>query len=200
MTEMPTAGHERDMSSSFARCAGLLVLALAALPAAAQDDIRTPATTVVAPDKMPRIARVDERFQSYNVEMAELTGGAFWLPPRRVSHLTKPVSQMDTYDLLARGIHVENAPRKLPSHKADIHRMQDAGFNVEDCGPFIQVPVVAFKALERGDFDTISPGTDPQETNCRAYPTPDGGWLINRYGIRAEQEKPGWKEKTFDSL
>jgi heparanase len=37
-------------------------------------------TTVVTPDKMPRIATVDERYQSYNIEMAELTGGQFWIP------------------------------------------------------------------------------------------------------------------------
>ena len=29
---------------------------------------------------MPRIAAVDERFQSYNVEMVEVTGGRFWRP------------------------------------------------------------------------------------------------------------------------
>src|SRR5262249_27344140 len=29
---------------------------------------------------MPRIAVVDERFQSYNIEMVEITGGAFWKP------------------------------------------------------------------------------------------------------------------------
>jgi len=34
----------------------------------------------VAPEKMPAIATVDERYQSYNIEMAELTGGQFWKP------------------------------------------------------------------------------------------------------------------------
>ena len=32
------------------------------------------------PAKMPRIGTVDERFQSYNVEMLEVTGGKFWKP------------------------------------------------------------------------------------------------------------------------
>ena len=32
------------------------------------------------PAKMPRIATVDERFASYNIEMAEVTGGNFWKP------------------------------------------------------------------------------------------------------------------------
>jgi heparanase 1 len=29
---------------------------------------------------MPRIGTVDERYQSYNVEMFEVTGGKFWKP------------------------------------------------------------------------------------------------------------------------
>ncbi len=34
----------------------------------------------VDPASMPRIANVDERFGSYNVEMAEVSGGNFWKP------------------------------------------------------------------------------------------------------------------------
>jgi len=34
----------------------------------------------LAPTNMPRIGSVDERFQSYNVEMVEVTGGPFWKP------------------------------------------------------------------------------------------------------------------------
>ncbi|GAA0539882.1 hypothetical protein FHS83_003769 [Rhizomicrobium palustre] len=32
------------------------------------------------PGKLPRLGAVSERFQSYNVEMIEVTGGAFWRP------------------------------------------------------------------------------------------------------------------------
>lgn len=32
----------------------------------------------ITPDRMPKIATVNERFQSYNVEMIEVTGGRFW--------------------------------------------------------------------------------------------------------------------------
>lgn len=39
----------------------------------------TPSLTI-APDSMRRIATVDERFLSYNVEMAEIIGGNFWKP------------------------------------------------------------------------------------------------------------------------
>ena len=34
----------------------------------------------IAPASMARIGTVDERFQSYNVEMVEVTGGEFWKP------------------------------------------------------------------------------------------------------------------------
>ena len=32
------------------------------------------------PAKMTRIGTVDERFQSYNIEMVEIIGGRFWKP------------------------------------------------------------------------------------------------------------------------
>src|SRR5688572_22881626 len=34
----------------------------------------------VTPAKMARVGTIDSRFQSYNVEMLEVTGGAFWKP------------------------------------------------------------------------------------------------------------------------
>jgi heparanase 1 len=36
----------------------------------------------VTPSSMPLIGTVDERFQSYNIEMVEITGGRFWRPYR----------------------------------------------------------------------------------------------------------------------
>ncbi|HKF48190.1 MAG TPA: hypothetical protein VKB38_12590 [Terracidiphilus sp.] len=36
----------------------------------------------LAPQKMPAVGHVDERFQSYNIEMVEVTGGRFWAPYR----------------------------------------------------------------------------------------------------------------------
>jgi hypothetical protein len=34
----------------------------------------------ITPASLPRIGTVDERFQSYNIEMVEVTGGRFWKP------------------------------------------------------------------------------------------------------------------------
>jgi heparanase len=37
-------------------------------------------TVSVTPSTMPRVGTIDERYQSYNVEMLEVTGGKFWKP------------------------------------------------------------------------------------------------------------------------
>jgi heparanase 1 len=37
-------------------------------------------TSSITPSTMARIGSVDERFQSYNIEMVEVTGGRFWKP------------------------------------------------------------------------------------------------------------------------
>jgi hypothetical protein len=46
---------------------------LAAIP-------RVSKPVAMSPERFPRLATVDDRYQSYNVEMAEITGGAFWKP------------------------------------------------------------------------------------------------------------------------
>lgn len=42
---------------------------------------------MLSPAGMQRIATVDERFQSYNVEMVEVTGGRFWKPYKDIAVL-----------------------------------------------------------------------------------------------------------------
>ena len=39
-----------------------------------------PRPSSIDPAKMPRVGTIDERFQSFNVEMVEVTGGRFWKP------------------------------------------------------------------------------------------------------------------------
>src|SRR5690242_9512942 len=51
----------------------VVVLALVVFQVRAQEVSLDPA-------KMPRISTADERFASYNIEMAEVTGGNFWKP------------------------------------------------------------------------------------------------------------------------
>ena len=54
-------------------------LAILGAPQDAVAQIRPPATTIV-PDQLRAVGKVDERFQSYNVESVEVTGGNFWAP------------------------------------------------------------------------------------------------------------------------
>ena len=62
-----------------------LALALVGLAAVAapQMGVAQVAPFALAPAKMERIGSVSERFQSYNVEMLEVTGGNFWISTAR---------------------------------------------------------------------------------------------------------------------
>ena len=57
----------------------------------------------VTPARLARIATVDERFQSYNVEMAEVIGGNFWKPydRRTLTAATSTVPSADSLDKLS---------------------------------------------------------------------------------------------------
>src|ERR1700720_778762 len=37
----------------------------------------------ITPAKMPKVGTVGERFQSFNIEMVEVTGGRFWAPYKK---------------------------------------------------------------------------------------------------------------------
>src|SRR5574340_790138 len=56
----------------------LAALSLGAVSAHAQAP--RAASVAVTPRTMPRIATVDPRYESYNVEIAEIIGGSFWKP------------------------------------------------------------------------------------------------------------------------
>src|ERR1700682_655454 len=69
-------GVFRVLSTIGAALGGWLASALLAAPAYAE----AAGPPVITPSSMPRIGTVDERFQSYNIEMIEVTGGRFWKP------------------------------------------------------------------------------------------------------------------------
>jgi len=55
------------------------------------------AAATITPSTLPQLATVDERFQSYNVEMAEVIGGDFWKPyaARKPNTATKPITTFE---------------------------------------------------------------------------------------------------------
>jgi hypothetical protein len=65
-----------DLKADVVLAATLIALSICG-EAFAQD---RPSIQALSPAKMPRIGTVDERFQSYNIEMVEVTGGRFWKP------------------------------------------------------------------------------------------------------------------------
>ena len=65
-------------SSGFKVGMGIAIAALAGIQQAAA---QAP-TLSVDPSRLPRLGTIDARFQSYNVEMVEVTGGRFWKPYR----------------------------------------------------------------------------------------------------------------------
>lgn len=58
------------MKTSLVGCGCLALAACAALPDAATSNLGA----------LPKVAEVDARYQSYNIEMVEITGGRFWAP------------------------------------------------------------------------------------------------------------------------
>lgn len=46
------------------------------------------------PHSLPAIGRIDERFQSYNVEMAEIIGGRFWKPYAHIDSASAPAGSV----------------------------------------------------------------------------------------------------------
>jgi heparanase len=69
------------LKSNLGGCAILLGLGMAACTAdRAPAEAQVSSTLSVAPATMARVGTVDDRYQSYNVEMLEVTGGRFWKP------------------------------------------------------------------------------------------------------------------------
>src|SRR5579862_4442758 len=68
-------------------CVAIIAIATS-LPAHSQ-------TTPIRLDsqKMPAIGKVDERFQTYNVEMLEVTGGRFWAPYKQQANAPADTQQ-----------------------------------------------------------------------------------------------------------
>src|SRR5437016_4922791 len=65
---------------------GVALVAVAPQMTQAQDRMSVP----LFPASMKRVGTIDERYQSFNVEMLEVTGGKFW---KRYNGIGKPAAQ-----------------------------------------------------------------------------------------------------------
>ncbi len=96
--------HLRRFAAAIALASAAILLAL---PAAAQS---APPPPRLDPATMPRAGRVSPRFQSFNIEMVEITGGRYWKPYSRhpvAAHSGRP-NLADLFTQLA-PIHLANS-------------------------------------------------------------------------------------------
>src|SRR5687768_18490945 len=74
--------REVNTRAALVMCTILLCMGLLGCrtPAEPVSQARVVSDVVITPASMARVGTVDERYQSYNVEMLEVTGGKFWKP------------------------------------------------------------------------------------------------------------------------
>src|SRR3954449_3261264 len=79
------------LSRGIEGCRPIFLITLVGISACRQNTSENSAVAVT-PSLMQRRTTVDERYQSYNVEMLEVTGGKFWRPygPELEAILQKP--------------------------------------------------------------------------------------------------------------
>jgi hypothetical protein len=173
-----------------------LLIALACSPTLAGEPSVTPAS-------MPRIGEVDARFQSYNVEMVEVTGGRFWKPygPDRFeagSDLFAQRAPIDLTSIRLRKLAAALAPAYLrvsgtwanATYFADSGTAPSAppaGFNgvltrqqwrgVIDFSHAVGAPIVTSFAVSPGTRDADGVWTPDQASRLLAYTASVGGHI-----------------------
>ena len=73
-------GHRDQVKAAVSGLLPYVATLIAVIGGAADAATDSRAAARLAPATMARIGTVDERFQSYNIEMIEVTGGRFWKP------------------------------------------------------------------------------------------------------------------------
>jgi len=128
------------------RAVGALSIALTMAPAASGQPVS------LSPATLPRIGAVDERFQSFNTEMLEVTGGRFWKPYKDYAAGAKaaPMSS-DLYE--------DRPPADLG--QARLRKLAAA------LGPFyLRVSGTWANSTYFQDTDAAAPATPPQGFNA----------------------------------
>jgi hypothetical protein len=67
------------MSARLTVVSVLLLMFSTSAPSQVQPDVVS-----IAPSSLPKVTTIDDRFQSYNMEMLEVTGGRFWKPYKAI--------------------------------------------------------------------------------------------------------------------
>lgn len=78
-----------------------------------------------------------------------------------------------------------------PQHQDAVDKMRAAGFYVSVESGRLTTHSKAFELIGDPSYKTKSPGRNPSEPNCFAYPTADG-FAATRFGVQPEAEAEGW--------
>jgi hypothetical protein len=115
----------------------------------------------IAPGKMAKVGTIDERFQSYNIEAVEVTGGRFWKPFAEAGE-TKPVDEKPNAAVTMPGmdpsLYEYRAPIDLSNKR--LRKLAAA------LGPaYVRVSGTWMNSTYFQDSDAPSPATPPKGFN-----------------------------------
>jgi heparanase len=127
---------------------------------AAMTGFRGTAQSVVAPSTMARIGTVDERYQSFNVEMVEVTGGRFWAPYKTSKPAASEENKLSTPSGMDPSLYRYRAPidlanprlRKLaaalaPSYVRVSGTWANSTYFQDSDGPVMETPPEGFNGV-----------------------------------------------------
>lgn len=155
----------------------------------------------VTPANMARIGEVNERFQSYNVEMVEVTGGRFWKPYGATassagSDLFAYRAPIDLANTRLRKLATALAPAYMrisgtwanATYFADLDTAPPAGFDgvltrrqwrgVVDFSHAVGAPIVTSFAVSPGTRDATGVWTPDQASRLLSYTAAIGGRIV----------------------
>ena len=116
----------------------------------------------IAPASMPRIGSVDERFQSYNIEAVEVTGGRFWKPYASVAAAAPTAAKTPNANAMPGGMDPSLYEYRLPIDLSNPRlRMLAAAL-----GPaYLRVSGTWMNSTYFQDSDAAAPATPPKGFN-----------------------------------
>jgi len=125
------------------------------------------------PARMRRVGQVDSRFQSYNVEMVEVTGGRFWAPYKSEAAAAEPAAEK----LSVPGIDA-NAFRRRPPIDLRSQRLRTLAAAL---GPaYMRVSGTWANSTYFHDSDDPPPASPPPGFGGVLTRASGGGWSSSR--------------------
>lgn len=146
------------MSTNLAAALVLASAMVSLAPAQAQPSVSPVAA--IHPGRLPRVGTIDERYQSYNVEMAEIIGGRFWKPYGPGGTLEKPPAASAGDAVVGQDPNLFQALPPLDTANPRLRKLAMA------LGPaYVRVSGTWANPVYFHDADTAAPATAPAGFN-----------------------------------